>query len=90
MPEDNSKPIPKIQFYGAVLWPSFLIAAIASGLFFSTFDPLEIMSFVTSKEISRLGVYTIGFMIFWALAILSSLGTALLCKPCNLVDPPRD
>ncbi|TNG00178.1 MAG: hypothetical protein EP297_04200 [Gammaproteobacteria bacterium] len=89
MPEDNSKPIPKIQFYGAVLWPSFLIAAIASGLFFSTFDPLEIMGFVTSREISRLGVYTIGFMIFWALAILSSLGTALLCKPCNLVDPPR-
>ena len=64
-----------MQKYIAVLWPSFLIAAVATGLFFSAFDPKYMIPFDIDTDISTLGIYTVGFFIFWCLAALSSIGT---------------
>jgi len=55
-----------------VLWPAFLVAAAATGVFFSLFDPQEFWLFGEHLEISRQGAYTIGFLGFWAVGIGSS------------------
>lgn len=61
-----------------VLWPSFLMATVASGLFFSMFDPVDVQLFGVEITHTPLGIYTIGFMMFWALCATSSWLTYLL------------
>ena len=61
-----------------VLWPSFLVAAAATGVFFSRFDPQEFWLLGEHLEISRLGAYTIGFFGFWGVGIASSTLTVIL------------
>ena len=69
------KKIPRLQKCIAVLWPSFLVAVVATGVFFSAFDPLDLLPFDTELDISPLGIYTIGFFIFWLITAISGLGT---------------
>ena len=63
-----------------VLWPSFLMAAAASGVFFSLFDPqqLEIFGIVVPPD--PLTAYTTGFIAFWLLCAGSSAMTYLLAR----------
>jgi hypothetical protein len=67
--------IPPAQQAIAVLWPSFLVAIVVTGVFFSAFNPLDLAPFNLDIDISPLAAYSIGFFIFWLLAIVSSLGT---------------
>ena len=69
------KQVPKIQKCIAVLWPSFLVAVVATGLFFSAFDPDNLYPFGEQTEVSRLGVYSIGFLAFWLVTAISGMGT---------------
>ncbi len=59
-----------------ILWPSFLVAIAAEGLFFALVDPAELSVFGEPPAIGRMGVYTVGFFGFWLLAAASS---ALTC-----------
>ena len=61
-----------------ILWPAFLVAAVADGIVFSLFDPQEMNVFGAQVELSRIGVYTIGFFLFWAFGAASSALTCLL------------
>jgi len=54
-----------------ILWPSFVVAGAASGLFFSAFDPHDLHWFGTPLEISRLGAYTVGFLFFWFISAVA-------------------
>jgi len=63
-----------------ILWPSFLVAAGAVGLFFTLFDPMDIMIFGEPVQVSRLGAYSIGFFGFWGVGMASSALTTLLAK----------
>ena len=67
--------IPKVHKCIAVLWPSFLVAGAATGLFFSAFDPADLFPFGEDTGLSRLGVYTIGFFTFWLITAISGIGT---------------
>ncbi|TNF86193.1 MAG: hypothetical protein JSU67_14035 [Gammaproteobacteria bacterium] len=67
--------IPAIQQAISVLWPSFMTAIAATGLFFSAFDPQDLVPFDLDIDISPLAAYSIGFFIFWLLASISSIGT---------------
>ena len=67
--------IPRIQQAISVLWPSFMTAIAATGLFFSAFDPQDLVPFDLDIDISPLTAYSIGFFIFWLLASISSIGT---------------
>ena len=67
--------IPSSQQAISVLWPSFLTAIVATGVFFSAFHPLDLTPYNLDIDISPLAAYSIGFFIFWMLAIVSSLGT---------------
>jgi len=66
------------QKLGWILWPAFLVAAIADGIVFSLFDPREMYVFGEPVELSRIGVYSIGFFLFWAFGAASSALTCLL------------
>ncbi len=67
--------IPKLQKCIAILWPSFLMAIVATGLFFSAFDPDDLYPFGDSPDVSRLGIYSIGFLCFWLISTISGIGT---------------
>lgn len=81
------KSIPKIQKRIAILWPSFLMAGIATVLFFTVFDPVELgPAMGIFADIDRLGVYSIGFFLFWLLTSSSSVLTCYFEKPCDQVN----
>ncbi len=67
--------IPLIQQAISVLWPSFATAIVATGIFFSAFDPQDLIPFDLDIEVSPIAAYSIGFFIFWLLASVSSIGT---------------
>ncbi|MGZ8287600.1 MAG: hypothetical protein ACXW2U_13980 [Telluria sp.] len=68
-----------------VLWPSFLAAVLAEGLFFSIFDPAELPR---AELFDPDAVYTVGFFGFWALAAFASLLTQYLAVMPNDHNPP--
>jgi len=61
-----------------VIWPAFLVAAVAELIFFSIFDPFDLHFFGAPLEMSRQAIYTMGFFGFWALGIASSALTIFL------------
>ena len=67
--------LPKAQIAIAVLWPSFAVAIVATGLFFSAFNPRDLVPFNLDIEVSPLAAYSIGFFFFWLLGILAGYGT---------------
>lgn len=74
---------PRIQRIIAVLWPSFIMASIGTILFFSAFDPHSLIDCGDLPDISRLGVYTIGFFLLWAITLSSCLLTCYFQRPCH-------
>lgn len=83
---EDQKPIPRIQRIIAVMWPSFLTAGMATGLFFSAFDPRTLLMDTAYADMSRLGAYTIGFFLFWALTAFTGLLTCYYQRPCVFQD----
>ena len=61
-----------------VLWPSFLVAAVAELLVFAVFDPLDLHVFGVPVQAGRMPVYTIGFFFFWALGASAAALTVFL------------
>jgi hypothetical protein len=55
-----------------ILWPSFIVAAVAEMAFFALFDPGELSFFGQPLELSSTAVYSIGFFLFWGFAAASS------------------
>lgn len=64
-----------------ILWPSFIVAGVAESLFFTVFDPQELVVFGETLEWSRTAVYSVGFFVFWAMTSASSAMTCFLQKP---------
>ena len=65
---------PQTKFYLiSILWPSFMMAIVLTGIFFSTFDPVEIAYYMGVTDISHLGAYTIGFFLFWLAGAMNGL-----------------
>lgn len=61
-----------------ILWPSFIVAGAAEGLFFTLFDPADLHLFGDPVQWSRTAVYTLGFFLFWSFAACSSAFTCFL------------
>ncbi len=68
------------RFLMQVLWPSFLVAIVAEGVFFSMVDPHELTLIGITLADSREAAYTVGFLLFWVLFSLSSGLTWLLSR----------
>ena len=83
--------IPRIQQVISVLWPSFITAIVATGIFFSAFNPRDLIPFNLDIDISPLAAYSIGFFLFWILGIASSYGTLYFTiSNCQLLSKPQD
>jgi hypothetical protein len=63
-----------------VIWPAFLVAAVAEAVFFTVFDPFDLHFFGAPLELSRLAMYTLGFFGFWGVGIASSALTVFLAR----------
>ena len=79
------------QRLGAILWPSFFAAGVATTVFFAVVDPIDLRD-ITVPELDRdigrgLG-YTIGFFLFWSATAASSLFTWILLRPASRFNGP--
>lgn len=78
-----------------ILWPGFLMAAIAELVLFSVIDPSDLHLFGSPVEISRLGIYSLAFFLLWALTSGASALTCLLQRSpyevnyCHLTPDQR-
>jgi len=67
---------------GAVTWPSFFAAGVATMVFFAVVDPIELAAITWPQwDISRMAGYTLGFFMFWACTASACTFTALLLRP---------
>ncbi|WP_136417164.1 MULTISPECIES: hypothetical protein [Oxalobacteraceae] len=66
-----------------VLWPSFLVAIVAEGFFFSLFDPHELAAVSQHMDLPPLATYTLGFFCFWLFCALASMLTYYLISTPN-------
>lgn len=84
---------PLVQRVGAILWPSFFAAGVATMVFFALVDPLDLRDITfPGIEITRSMGYTIAFFMFWVATASSSLFTWLLLRPSsrfNRALPPE-
>ena len=61
-----------------IIWPAFLMAGILEMLVFVMVDPQDLHWFGQAIQLSRQGIYTVSFFVFWVIAMLSSGLTTLL------------
>ena len=74
-PRFDHPPRPMAQRVGAILWPSFFAAGVATMAFFAFVDPLALRDMTFPDiAISRGLGYTLGFFMLW-LATASSRST---------------
>jgi len=69
-----------------IAWPAFLTAGVLEVLVFALVDPHDLRWSGQALELSRQGVYTLSFFVFWAVAMLSSAMTTLLATSPFEVD----
>lgn len=85
----DSGSVPLIQRAGAVLWPSFFAACVATMVFFAFVDPTELGTITFPQmHISREWGYTLGFFMFWSCTFSSSLFTLILLRTRREIDTP--
>jgi hypothetical protein len=68
----------KMQKMMWIAWPAFLVAGVLEMLVFAMVDPQDLHWFGQPVTLSRQGVYTLAFFVFWVTTMLSSGLTALL------------
>lgn len=61
-----------------VAWPAFLVAAVLEMLVFAVVDPTDLHWGGGTVGLSREGIYTLAFFVFWGFTMLSSALTTLL------------
>src|SRR5918993_2134271 len=83
-PRFDHPPRPMAQRLGAILWPGFFAAGVATMVFFAFVDPLALrdMTFPSMPLTRELGC-TIGFFMFWVATASSSLFTWWLLRPAS-------
>jgi hypothetical protein len=61
-----------------IAWPAFLVAAVLELMVFAVLDPDMLSLFGKPAGWSRQAVYTVTFLIFWVMMMVSSALTVLL------------
>ena len=72
---ESTKEIPEPYKFIAVMWWSFIMAVIATLVFYFSFDPNEMISCSRLPWDSNIAFYTVTFILFWLLTASSSLLT---------------
>jgi hypothetical protein len=88
-PGFDHPPRPMAQRIGAILWPSFFAAGVATMVFFAFVDPLALRDISMPRlALTREAGYTIAFFLFWAATAGSSLFTWILLRPASRFNAP--
>ena len=83
-PQIEHPPRPLAQRLGAILWPSFFAACVATMVFFAFVDPLVLRDETfPDLYMTRAMGYSIGFFMFWLATASSSLFTWILLRPAS-------
>ena len=61
-----------------IAWPAFLMAGVLEMLVFAMVDPEDLHWFGQPLALSRQGVYTVAFFVFWGITMASGALTVLL------------
>ncbi len=77
------KQIPRVQLVSAILWPSFLLAGMATSVFFTFLDPVRLFDYEGEAPLSRMAAYSLGFFLFWLLCAASSAASAYFLRPTD-------
>ncbi|MEO8161307.1 MAG: hypothetical protein ABI588_07790 [Arenimonas sp.] len=77
------------QRVGAIAWPSFFAAGVATMVLFAFVDPIALRDIsLPDLPITREAGYTIAFFLFWAATAASSLFTWILLRPASRFNAP--
>ena len=88
-PPRHHPPSPLAQRLGAVLWPSFFAAGVATMGFFALVDPLALRDITFPQLPMTRGLgYSLGFFVFWLATASSSLFTWILLRPPSRFNQP--
>ena len=68
----------RVQRMMWIAWPAFLVAGLLEISVFACVDPEDLQWLGHPMAMSRQGVYTVSFFVFWLLAMVSSALTTLL------------
>lgn len=71
-----------------ILWPSFLVAMVAEGCFFSLFDPADLLRLGGQPGLLPIAGYSIGFFFFWSFCSLAGMLTYYLFDVPDERRPP--
>jgi len=74
----------------AVLWPAFIMAVVGELIFFAVIDPAALYFLGQQVELGPLATYSIGFLLFWALAAASSAFTCFLLRTADDLNEDPD
>lgn len=75
---------PLAQRVGAILWPSFFSAGVATMVFGAFVDPLELRDITFPDLALTRGMgYTVAFFMFWLSTASASLFTWYLLRPAS-------
>lgn len=84
-----AEPLGKVERVLLVLWPAFVMAGVLEALVFVVVDPESLTWFGGPPvELSRQAVYTVSFLIFWAVISAAGGVSAMLASRQGL--PPVD
>jgi alkylation response protein AidB-like acyl-CoA dehydrogenase len=71
-----------------IVWPAFLAAGVMEMLVFAAFDPQDMQWLGQSVALSRTGVYSLAFFVFWLVCVGAGYLTTLLSLPGSQVNRP--
>jgi hypothetical protein len=60
------------KYWMFIVWPSFLMAGVMEIAVFAMVDPQDLHLFNQTIDVSRQGIYTLSFFIFWIVCAASS------------------
>ena len=70
-----------------ILWPAFLMAGVLELLVFALVDPSDLRWFGGAPlQVPRQAVYTLAFLVFWAVIAVAGAITALLRQQADEIN----
>jgi MFS superfamily sulfate permease-like transporter len=69
-----------------IVWPAFLMAGVLEILVFSMVDPQDFRWFAHTLVWSNMAIYTVFFLVMWAITVVACALTALLSLSAEEVN----
>lgn len=74
--------VPRLQHWVSILWPSFIMAGVATIVTFAYVDPNNLLDCAPDED-CRMRAYSFGFFAYWLMSGFSSFFTCFFLRPCE-------